>query len=53
MSVRSRSGKARGTVKTVYVALLRGINVGAAKRVAMTELHALVEELGYSEVRTL
>ena len=36
-----------------YVALLRGINVGTAKRVAMSELRALVEELGYSDVRTL
>ena len=36
-----------------YVALLRGINVGTAKRVAMSALRALVEELGYSEVRTL
>ena len=36
-----------------YVALLRGINVGTAKRVAMSELCALVEGLGYSEVRTL
>lgn len=37
----------------MYIALLRGINVGNAKRVAMVELRALVEELGYSEVRTL
>jgi len=36
-----------------YVALLRGINVGTAKRVAMAELRALVEELGHSMVRTL
>jgi uncharacterized protein (DUF1697 family) len=36
-----------------YVALLRGINVGTAKRVAMAELRVLVEELGYGEVRTL
>src|SRR5262245_8773555 len=35
------------------VALLRGINVGRAKRVAMAELRALVEELGYGDVRTL
>ena len=35
------------------VALLRGINVGRAKRVAMAELRALVEDLGYGEVRTL
>lgn len=35
------------------VALLRGINVGRAKRVAMADLRALVEELGYRDVRTL
>ena len=36
-----------------YVALLRGINVGRAKRVAMGDLRALVERLGFSDVRTL
>lgn len=35
------------------VALIRGINVGKAKRVAMAELRAMVEGLGYSNVRTL
>ena len=35
------------------VAFLRGINVGRAKRVAMADLRALVEGLGYGEVRTL
>jgi uncharacterized protein (DUF1697 family) len=35
------------------VALLRGINVGRAKRVAMADLRALVAELGYADVRTL
>jgi len=35
------------------VALIRGINVGRAKRVAMADLRALVESLGYSDVRTL
>jgi uncharacterized protein (DUF1697 family) len=35
------------------VALLRGINVGRAKRVAMADLRALVEDLGYGEVKTL
>lgn len=35
------------------VALIRGINVGKAKRVAMAELRAMVAELGYGEVRTL
>lgn len=36
-----------------YVALLRGINVGRSKRVAMADLRALLEGLGYAEVRTL
>jgi uncharacterized protein (DUF1697 family) len=35
------------------VALLRGINVGKAKRVAMADLAALVESLGYGDVATL
>ncbi len=38
---------------TTHVALLRGINVGTAKRVAMADLRALVEGLGYGDVRTL
>ena len=36
-----------------FVALLRGINVGTAKRVAMGDLRALVEGLGYKDVATL
>ena len=36
-----------------YVALFRGINVGKAKRIAMADLRALLEKLGYSQVRTL
>lgn len=39
--------------RTRYVALLRGINVGRAKRVAMADLRALVEGLGFHHVRTL
>ena len=35
------------------VALLRGINVGKAKRIAMADLRALLEKLGYTEVKTL
>jgi uncharacterized protein (DUF1697 family) len=35
------------------VALLRGVNVGTAKRVAMADLRTLVESLGYTDVRTL
>jgi uncharacterized protein (DUF1697 family) len=37
---------------TTYVALLRGINVGTAKRVAMPALRQLATGLGYSGVRT-
>jgi uncharacterized protein (DUF1697 family) len=36
-----------------YIALLRGINVGRAKRVAMADLRKLVEELGYDDVRSV
>ena len=34
-------------------ALLRGINVGTAKRVSMADLRRLFEDLGYDDVRTL
>ena len=36
-----------------YIALLRGINVGRANRVAMADLRTLVVQLGYTGVRTL
>ena len=35
------------------IALLRGINVGKAKRVAMADLRQVIGELGYGDVRTL
>ncbi|MEO7027661.1 MAG: DUF1697 domain-containing protein [Caulobacteraceae bacterium] len=35
------------------IALLRGINVGRAKRVAMSDLRVAVEALGYTDVRTV
>lgn len=35
------------------IALLRGINVGKAKRVSMADLRALVEGVGYTDVATL
>ena len=38
---------------TRYVALLRGINVGGNKRIAMADLQALCEGLGFEHVRTL
>jgi len=37
----------------LFVALLRGINVGKAKRVPMAELRTLLAELGYTDVVTL
>ncbi len=37
----------------VQVALLRGINVGKAKRVSMEDLRGLLSGLGYGDVRTL
>jgi uncharacterized protein (DUF1697 family) len=40
-------------VKSRRVALLRGINVGKAKRVAMADLRKLFESLGHEEVTTL
>ncbi|MFE1033413.1 DUF1697 domain-containing protein [Streptomyces sp. NPDC058807] len=36
----------------MYAALLRGINVGGAKKLPMADLRALLEELGHDAVRT-
>ncbi len=44
---------ARKSAPVMHVALLRGINVGKAKRVPMADLRALCEELGYGDVSTL
>ena len=38
---------------TSYVAFLRGINVGGNKMVAMAELRAMLEALGFTDVKTL
>ena len=35
-----------------HIALLRGINLGPNRRVAMADLRALCEDLGYEDVRT-
>lgn len=37
---------------TSYVALLRGINLGPRNRLAMADLRALLDKLGYEDVRT-
>lgn len=38
---------------TTFVALLRGVNVGKAKRVPMADLRSLLAGMGYSDVATL
>jgi uncharacterized protein (DUF1697 family) len=37
----------------MFVALLRGVNVGKAKRVPMAEFRALLADMGYTRVATL
>ena len=39
--------------KQRLVALLRGINVGRAKRVAMADLRKVLSDMGFDDVRTL
>lgn len=36
-----------------FIVLLRGVNVGKGNRVPMAEFKALLEELGYTDVKTL
>lgn len=40
-------------MSTTWIALLRGINVGKNKRIAMADLRVMLESLGYGDVRTL
>ena len=47
----ARGKKAQSSLKT-YVALLRGINLGAHKKVSMQDLRALFADLGAEEVAT-
>lgn len=53
MAAAAKRSRARATDAGRQVALFRGINVGRAKRVAMADLRALAEELGYRDARTL
>lgn len=50
---RSPARKGSSGAADRFVALLRGVNVGRAKRVAMADLRALVERLGYRDASTL
>jgi uncharacterized protein (DUF1697 family) len=45
--------RADTTPRSRYIALLRGVNVGRAKRIAMADLRKLVEDLGHTGVRSL
>lgn len=36
-----------------YIALLRGVNVGRAKRIAMADLRKLVGDLGFTDVKSV
>jgi uncharacterized protein (DUF1697 family) len=38
---------------TVYIGLLRAVNLGSHKKVAMSDLKAMVEGLGFADARTL
>ena len=38
---------------TMRIALLRGVNVGGSKKVAMADLKAMLEALGFTQVKTL
>lgn len=38
---------------TMRIALLRGVNVGGNRKIAMAELKALIEALGFRDVKTL
>jgi len=53
-SRQQREGKMMGRRSVTYVALLRGVNnAGTARRVAMADIRALFERLGFRDVRTL
>src|SRR3954453_19881462 len=42
----------RGTRMTIYIALLRGINVGKHHRIKMADLKSLLETMGLTKVKT-
>jgi uncharacterized protein (DUF1697 family) len=41
------------TRATIHIALLRGVNVGGRRTVAMSDLRELITDLGFSDARTL
>jgi uncharacterized protein (DUF1697 family) len=47
-----RGGRVYARLVPVYIALLRGINLGATDRVSMPKLRELLAEAGFEDVRT-
>ena len=54
LSVASTQGEPRryNAPMTTYVALLRAVNVGGTGKLAMSELRAMCESIGFAKVRT-
>ncbi len=50
---RSQAARKKSAIATTFVALLRGVNVGAANRLAMAALQAAFEGAGGGKVETL
>jgi hypothetical protein len=50
---RSQAARKKSAIATTFVALLRGVNVGPAKRLAMAALQAAFEGAGGGKVETL
>ncbi len=50
---RSQAARKKSAVATTFVALLRGVNVGPANRLAMAALRAAFADAGGDEVETL
>src|SRR5258707_4240848 len=49
----SRSCMVNGTAMTIQIALIRGINVGGHKAVAMSDLRSMLAGLGFDNARSL
>jgi uncharacterized protein (DUF1697 family) len=53
VNARPRCAQYLQNMSATHIALLRGINVGTAKRIAMAVLKRVVEDLGCTNVKTL
>jgi uncharacterized protein (DUF1697 family) len=50
--IRGPDGKDRQMAGTRFIALLKGVNVGRANRIAMADLRTMLGDLGYQDVAT-